>query len=401
MKKNFIILFVFCLIAVSCEKEPNNQPPEPEDKIPSVSISADEYFNSENISKLTVKLSAVSDKGTVVNLIETDVQSGKSKLPVDFEKKITIPAGGTETTIDVVAKVQDIETGDYQAAIKIESADNATFSEEGIVYINYQEKVGAHFANLEIEEVLASDDFEDKEAWINFDQDQFNTSLSNALGGTQEYYWSNTWGGACVHAGKSAINGANCLQLHWGGTVSLQGFEIAPDKIYQLEVMVHPLGGISGEWNNWGAVHLFVFNNSNVWQSQGVRVRLSNNDASGGSPALLALDVWEGEEGIERPINLFEFSDKWQEYAIDDANDGTPSFWVPLKLVFQGGGTEANPLVIDFYLNDKFIKTESFDNLFWLGDKMIGIQNGADNSDVCRYDNFKLSVMREANNSNN
>ncbi|MEA4983176.1 MAG: T9SS type A sorting domain-containing protein [Paludibacter sp.] len=248
---------------------------------------------------------------------------------------------------------------------------------------------------LQVLEVLASDDFEDDAAWVNFDQKTgIDVKLNNALGGTQQYNWSNEWGGACVHGGKSAVSGNNCIQLHWGGTVRLQGFEINPDKVYQLEVMVHPLGGKSGEWNNWGAVHLFVFDQSNVWQTQGVRVRISNN-GEGGSPALLALDVWEGEQGTERPVNLLQFSDKWTEYTIDDAKDATPGFWIPLKLVFRGEGSVAKPLIIDFYLKNKFVATQTFDNIYWLGDSMIGIQNGSDNSDVCRYDNIKLSVMSQ------
>lgn len=246
---------------------------------------------------------------------------------------------------------------------------------------------------LKVLEVLASDDFEDDAAWVNFDQPTgINVNLNNALGGTQEYNWSNDWGGACVHGGKSAVSGNNCIQLHWGGTVRLQGFEINPDKIYQLEVMVHPLGGMSGEWNNWGAVHLFIFDQSNVWQTQGLRVRISNN-GEGGSPALLALDVWEGEAGTERPVNLLEFSDQWNEYTIDDAADATPGFWIPLKLVFTGDGSAEKPLIIDFYLKDKFVATQTFNDIYWLGDSMIGLQNGSDNSDVCRYDNIKLSVL--------
>ena len=371
------------------------------DTMPTVTISADEFFNSENISNLTVSLSSSSNTEVVVNLIETDAESGKTKLPVNFENTITIPAGTTEVSIDIVADIENLLPGNYQSAIKIESAENANVNEEDVVYINYQGEIGPLFTSLELDEVLASDDFEETEPWINFDQENVDTKLNNAMGGSQQYQWTNTWGGACVHEGKSAVDGNNCLQIHWGGTVRLQDFTIDPDKIYQLEVMVHPLGGISGEWNNWAAVHLFVFDQSNVWQNQGVKIRLSNNDVSGNSPALLALDVWEGEEGTERPVNLLNFSDKWQEYTIDDAEDGTPSFWVPLKLIFKGKGTTDNPFMIDFYLNDEYVASQSFDDLYWLGDSMIGFQNGSDNEDLCRFDNFKLSVMRDSSSSEN
>lgn len=249
-------------------------------------------------------------------------------------------------------------------------------------------------SGLQLIEVLASDDFEDDEAWVNFDQPGINTGLNNALGGTQDYAWADTWGGACVHGGKSAVSGNNCVQLHWGGSLVLQGFEIDQEKIYQVEVMVHPIGGMSGEWNNWAALHLYVFDSSNVWQSQGVRIRLSNNDPAGGSPSLLALDVWEGEDGTERPVNLLSFSEDINKYSIADAADNTAqNFWIPLKVIFTGAGTIENPLILDFYLNDIFVATQTLDNIVWFGDFMIGLQNGADNPDVCRYDNFKLSVF--------
>lgn len=397
MKKIFYFLVAFTLLVVSCEKEPSEQ----DMNLPTVSVSVNQNFNADQTATLVIDLSTTSDKEVVVNLIETDVESGKTKLPVNFENTIIIPAGTTEVTIDIVANIENLQTGSYQSAIKIESAENAIVNEDDVVYINYQGEIGPLFTSLELVEVLASDDFEEIEPWINFDQKNVDTKLNNALGGTQQYHWTNTWGGACVHEGKSAVDGTNCLQIHWGGTVRLQDFTIDPDQIYQLEVMVHPIGGISGEWNNWGAVHLFVFDQSNVWQNQGVRIRISNNDANGNSPALLGLDVWEGEEGAERAVNLFEFSDKWQEYTIDDAEDGTPNFWVPLKLIFKGKGTTDNPFMIDFYLNDEYVASQSFDDIYWLGDSMIGLQNSSDNEDLCRYDNFKLSVMRDSNSSEN
>ncbi len=250
--------------------------------------------------------------------------------------------------------------------------------------------------DLQVVEVLASDDFEDDEAWVNFDQPGVNLTLNNALGGNQTYTWSNAWGGACVHSGKSAVSGEKCVQLHWGGTVVLQGFEIDPTKVYQLEIAVHPQGGVSGEWNNWGAVHLFVFDQSNVWQTQGVRTRISNNEATGSSPSLLAYDVWVGEDGTEQFANLLEFPDQIQTYAINDAADpAATNFWIPLKMIFKGSGTTEDPLIIDYYLNNIFVQTAVIDNLVWKGDSMIGIQNGSDNADLTRYDNFKLSVLGE------
>ncbi len=249
---------------------------------------------------------------------------------------------------------------------------------------------------VQVKEVLASDDFEDDIVWTNFDVTDagLDLNLNNALGGTQTYNWSSAWGGAAIHPGKSAISGEKCLQLHWGGTLVLQGFEIDPEKIYQLEVMVHPIGGISGEWNNWGAIHLFIFDNYNIWQTQGMRVRVSNNSSAGQTPALLAYDIWQGEDGIEAAHDWLAFSDKWNEYTIDDAYDAAATnFWIPVKLIFRGEGTVDNPFIIDTYLNDKYAGSASITDMYWKGDSMIGLQNGASDDDVCRYDNIKLSVM--------
>ncbi|MDR0506994.1 MAG: T9SS type A sorting domain-containing protein [Dysgonamonadaceae bacterium] len=249
---------------------------------------------------------------------------------------------------------------------------------------------------LQVVEVLASDDFEDDEPWINFDQSGIDLTLNNALGGTQTYNWSDAWGGACVHLGKSAVSGEKCVQLHWGGTLVLQGFEIDPAKVYQLEIAVHPQGGMSGQWNNWAAVHLFVFDQSNIWQSQGIRTRLSNNDQAGGSPSLFAYDVWSGENGTEKFVNMLSFSEQIQAYTVNDAQDpAATGFWIPLKMVFKGNGDTEDPLIIDYYLNDIFIHTAVINDLVWKGDSMIGIQNGADNADLNRYDNFRLSVLGE------
>lgn len=252
---------------------------------------------------------------------------------------------------------------------------------------------------VQVKEVLASDDFEDDIVWTNFDVTGtgLDLTLNNALGGTKTYNWSSAWGGACVHPGKSAVNGGKCVQLHWGGTLVLQGFEIDPEKIYQLEVMVHPLGGISDPWNNWGAIHLFIFDSYNVWQTQGLRVRVSNN-GEGASPALFAYDVWEGENATESAHKFASFADEWKKYTINDAYDETAAnFWIPVKLIFKGAGTVESPFIMDAYLNDQYVSSTTITDLFWKGDSMIGLQNGASNDDICRYDNFKISVLENVN----
>lgn len=134
MKRFFYILVLLGLIATSCEKDPVSG----ESKGPIVSISSDNSFNAENIAKLTISLSAASDKVVVVNLMKFDVQSGKTNVPVTYTKKVSIPAGETKAVIDVEVDVLGLESGDYQSAIKIESAENAKVGDNNTVYINLQ-----------------------------------------------------------------------------------------------------------------------------------------------------------------------------------------------------------------------------------------------------------------------
>lgn len=133
MKRFFYILITLGLLAISCQKEPINQ----ENIQPTVSISADESFNAENIAKLTVSLSSASKEDIVVKLAKADVQSGKTGVPVNFNKKVTIPAGKTNATVDIEADILGLESGDYQAAIKIESTEGVKIGEKAVVYINF------------------------------------------------------------------------------------------------------------------------------------------------------------------------------------------------------------------------------------------------------------------------
>jgi hypothetical protein len=265
---------------------------------------------------------------------------------------------------------------------------------------------------VRVAEVLASDDFESGPAWKNWNLPEMaNYVLNNALGGTQTMNWSTAWGGAAIHSGKSAIYGNNCVQLHWGGCFVLQGFEIDPAKVYQLEVMVHPIGGPDDaeesetNWNNSAAIFLMVFDQSNAWQKQGLKIRISNHQGTGSNgtildtPSLLAFDVWEGEDGKESAHNVLQFQDHWQDFYIDavatEEQNRQTQFWIPFKIRFKGAGTVASPFIIDFYMNDIFCGTFTTTDLVWRGDNMIALHNGASNDDMCRFDNFKLSVMEK------
>lgn len=136
--KNFfyivaILVLAFGIIIVSCQKDPDDI----ENNQPTVSISADESFNNDNTAKLTITLSATSGKDIEVRLAKADVQSGKTNVPATYDKKITIAAGKTSATVDVKADVFGLESGDYQAAIKIESAEGAKIGEKAVAYINF------------------------------------------------------------------------------------------------------------------------------------------------------------------------------------------------------------------------------------------------------------------------
>lgn len=131
--KLIMLIMVLALIATSCQKESDSI----EEEVPIVSISADQSFDSDNRAKLVVTLSASTSENVEIRLASGDVQSGKLKVPVDYSKKITIPAGTTNATIEVEADVLGLESGEYQAAIKIESADGVKIGENSVVYINF------------------------------------------------------------------------------------------------------------------------------------------------------------------------------------------------------------------------------------------------------------------------
>lgn len=237
--------------------------------------------------------------------------------------------------------------------------------------------------------VITSDTFEDDTAWLNYDQTNAPVALNNGLGGTGQYTWS-TWGGITVNSGNSATGGTKCLQAHWGGLFNLQGFEIDPDVIYQLEVMVHPPGGNDGTWNNWGAVHLMTLNNNDVWQTQGFRVRLTNG-GSGNNPNHCTVDYWLGEDSVYGNTEILNFDADSSSVYVDGVNSS--DFWIPVKLIFTGEGTTSSPFCIKYFLNDTLRASQEYTNVFQTGDRMIGFSNNGNSQDVARFDNFKLTKI--------
>ena len=119
----------------SCEKEQGGQDAPAAE--PTVSVSADQTFAEDNTAKLTLTLSAASKKDVKVTLANADVQTGKTKLTADYNKNITIKAGETSAVVEVEADVFGLDAGDYQAAIKVASAEGAKVAENAVAYINY------------------------------------------------------------------------------------------------------------------------------------------------------------------------------------------------------------------------------------------------------------------------
>lgn len=108
--------------------------------VPTVSISADDSFNSENKAALTLTLSEPSSSDIVVKLADADVEAGKTEVSAIYNKSVTISAGKTSATVDVTADILGLEDGTYQAAIMIASAEGADVAENSVVYIELNYK---------------------------------------------------------------------------------------------------------------------------------------------------------------------------------------------------------------------------------------------------------------------
>ena len=138
MKKVLFALASLMIAFASCEKAPEENPQNPAGgSEPTVSISADQTFAEDNTAKLTLTLSAAAEADVKVTLAKGDVESGKTALTADFDKNITIKAGETKVVVDVEADTFGLEAGEYQAAIKIASAEGAKVADNAVAYINY------------------------------------------------------------------------------------------------------------------------------------------------------------------------------------------------------------------------------------------------------------------------
>ncbi|MBR1573982.1 MAG: hypothetical protein IJ652_03930 [Bacteroidales bacterium] len=145
MKKNLILSGIALLaLLASCGKpgdpsvNPGNDGPkeQPSGNVPTVTLTADASFDQAFLAKATLTLSEVSASDINVKLGNATVQDGKSRVPADYSKSVTIPAGEKSLQIDLEADVMGLKEGDYQFALKINSAEGATVGDPSVAYIN-------------------------------------------------------------------------------------------------------------------------------------------------------------------------------------------------------------------------------------------------------------------------
>lgn len=117
---------------VSCEK--TEDAPQAESAV--VSINADASFAEDNTATVTLTLSAAAGEDVVVTLAKAEVQAGKTEVPVDFDKSVTIAKGKTSASVKVEADVMGLESGEYQAAVAIASVKGAEPAANSTVYIS-------------------------------------------------------------------------------------------------------------------------------------------------------------------------------------------------------------------------------------------------------------------------
>ena len=135
MKKSFFMLGISALVAGTMFTACKENPSGPETVIPTVRISSDASFASDNTATLTLSLSEATTEDVSVTLADADVQSGSKKVSAIYSKNVTIAAGETSATVDVQADILGLEEGTYQAAIQIASAEGAEVAENPVVYI--------------------------------------------------------------------------------------------------------------------------------------------------------------------------------------------------------------------------------------------------------------------------
>ena len=136
MKQSFLTLGM-SLLAVATLFTGCKESAGVETVVPTVSITADANFASDNTANLTLTLSEATTEEVTVTLGDAEVQSGKTKVTAIYSKTVTIKAGETSAKVTVQAETLGLESGEYQAAIQIVSAEGAEVAETPVVYIGF------------------------------------------------------------------------------------------------------------------------------------------------------------------------------------------------------------------------------------------------------------------------
>lgn len=132
MKKYFIIALALVASLAACEKDPAGKT-----ATPTVTISSSETFDAQTLkATVTLTLSSAATEDVKVKLTDGDIQSGKTAVPATYDATVTIAKGQTSKSIDVIADATGLKSGEYQAAIKIASAEGAEFVAGSTAYIN-------------------------------------------------------------------------------------------------------------------------------------------------------------------------------------------------------------------------------------------------------------------------
>lgn len=140
MKKYFLFLTTLLAAAavISCGEKDNidDDGNGKEAKSVTLSIKADASFDENNSATVTLTLSDPAPADVTVKLSKADVQSGKTEVPADFNKEVTIRKGEKTATVSVMADILGLKEGEYQFALKIASAEGAELPADPVVYIN-------------------------------------------------------------------------------------------------------------------------------------------------------------------------------------------------------------------------------------------------------------------------
>ena len=137
MKRLFLVTAVSAILMGGMLTSCKESTEDPEGPTPTVSISADAEFASDNTATVTLSLSEATSHDVTVALEDAEVQSGETEVTVLYSKSVTIEAGQTSAEVTVTADVLGLEGGEYQAAIAIASAEGANVAENPVVYINF------------------------------------------------------------------------------------------------------------------------------------------------------------------------------------------------------------------------------------------------------------------------